>query len=467
MSRLSWRTPREAQRSSDETAVTFRPFARLYGSSVIAACALGQQRIPVLPRKKLDALRDRRVRSIVRYAAANVPYYHDMFASSGLDARDVRGVAELDQIPVLEKEFVRDNPELFRSTARPARNALHFLSSGSTGRRLETHHDRRSVLANIAFGERERRPLNQVAGGGFRPKELYVSYETSTFKKVISFYAENTLRAVRPRRVFLPLSTPIEEVIDVMNAEQPDILVGYGGWVDLFFKTLAARDLDVHLPKVVMYIGEALPPGGREYIETRFGVTVLSRYNAVESFKIGYFCEAVSGFHVHEDLCHLRIIDADGAPVPTGTHGRLVLSNLVNRATVLLNYPIGDVAAWAEHACPCGRTFRLLSELSGRVEDLVRLPNGRHVHPREVWAIFKGDVEVLQYQLVQYELGRFTVFLSTLDQAAFERASARALPGLRQLLGSDVDLEIRWRDPATARDKKKFRAVESRIGQTR
>ena len=146
-----------------------------------------------------------------------------------------------------------------------------------------------------------------------------------------------------------------------------------------------------------------MPPGGRELIEDDFGIAVMSRYSAAEAFKIGYFCERRTGFHLHEDLCHVRVVDEDGEPVPDGEPGRLVITNLVNRGSVLLNYPIGDLGSVGPAECGCGRTFRMLSELEGRVEDVLTLPDGRSVHPRAVWQAFKDDEEVLQYQLVQHE----------------------------------------------------------------
>ena len=413
---------------------------RLYGTAVIAATLRGQRKVPFLPRQEVERRRDRRIRAITRYATKHVPYYRDL--------GEVPDAAALDRLPVLDRELVRTRPELFVADTRAARDALTFTTSGSTGIPLRVHHDRRSVLQNFAFGERERDPLIALTGGGFRPSELYVGYETSTMKTVSAFYATGTLMPVRPRRRFVGVDEPIEDVARLTLEERPDMLVGYGGWIDLFFRTVAARGLEIHRPKLVLYMGEALPPGGREHIEGAFGIPVVSRYNAVESFKIGFFCEERTGFHLHDDLCHVRS-EADG---------RLVLSNLVNRATVLLNYPIGDVGAITDEPCPCGRSFRLLSELDGRVEDILTLPDGRFVHPRMVWEIFKDDGDVLQYQLTQLAPGRFAVQLATLDDARFAAARARAADDLSRLLGPGAEVTFTRRDELEHRQGK-FRAV--------
>jgi len=439
--------------------VIVRHAKRLYGNAVIAAYLPGQRHVPYARRESLVTKRDRRVQRIVAYAARHVPFYRELFARDGLDPRSIRGAHDLARLPVLDREHVRAHPQLYLAQGTAARGALSFATSGSSGTPLRVAHDRRSLLANIPFGEREREPVNRLCGS-FRPRELYVGYETSTFKKVTAFYAEAARLPVQPKRRFVSLLTPVEDVVALANAERPDVLVGYGGWLDLFFKTVAARGLSLRPPKAVMYIGEALPHGAREFIAQRFGVPVLSRYNAVESFKIGYFCEQATGFHVHEDLCHVRVVAADGRDARPGEHGELLLSNLVNRATVLLNYPIGDLAAWGTEECGCGRTLRVLSEIEGRVEDVLPLADGRFVHPRAVWQVLKDDPDVLQYQLTQQESRRFELRLATLDEPALGRARSRVAPRLQALLGSDAVVDVR-RD-ALERGSVKFRAVVSR-----
>jgi phenylacetate-CoA ligase len=433
---------------------------RYLGSLVISAHLPGQRRIPFQPRRRLEELRDRRIRRMVRYAARAVPYYRDLFVREAIDPRSIRGAGDLGKLPILEKDLVRSRPGLFLAAGPASRGALRFLTSGSTGKRMAIWHDRRSLLANMAYGEREREPLIRVCGT-FRPRELYVGYETSTFKEVTRFYAENTWMPVRPLRRFVSLRETAENVAQIMNAERPDILVGYGGWIDLFFKTVAARTIRLEPPKMVMYMGEALPGGAREFIEERFGIPILSRYNAVEAFKIGYYCEARTGFHLHEDLCHVRIVGPDGKDVAPGASGRIVITNLVNRASVLINYPIGDCAALRTEACSCGRTFRVLSELEGRVEDILLLADGRSVHPRAVWQVFKDDPEVLQYQLLQRGRRAFDLILSTTGESALRRAAHRSLPALQELLGPDAEIAVRRRDEISSSPGAKFRAVAS------
>lgn len=441
---------------------------RLVGSAIVAAHLRGQTKAPYLPRERMEAARDARIRELVAYAARTVPYYRDLFARERIDAREIRGAADLDRLPLLDPEIVRREPARFLSESRRARGAPAFLTSGSSGRPLEVRHDRRSLLANIAYGERERAAMIALCGSGFRPRELYIGYDTSNFRKVLAFYAANTRMPVKPRRTTVSMMAPFDEIVAAIDDVKPELLTAYGGFLDVLYRTLLARGAPIHRPKVVMSMGETLPADRRAWIEDELGARVLSRYCATEAFKIAYVCEARTGFHVHEDLCHVRLRTPSGAPPAPGAPGEVVVSNLVNHATVLLNYPMGDLATFAEDACPCGRTQRRLAEVHGRVEDVLQLPDGRSLHPRAIWTVLKDDRSILQYQLIQHERARFELRLATLDAAGFPPARARALAALGALLGPAATIEATWHEDLGRSERErtgKFRAVESRVGR--
>ena len=313
---------------------------RLHGSLTVMADLRGQKRAPFLPRARIEAMRDARVRRIVAHAAGTVPHYRDLFAREGIDPREVRGAEDLTRLPLLDSAAVRADPDRFLSRSRRARQSLVLTSSGLRGQPLELRHDHRSLLANIAYGERERAPVIELCGGSFRPRELHIGYETSNFRQVTGFYADAT-RLPTPRRESLAMTAPFEEIVAAVNRVQPDLLTAYGGFLDVFLRTVIARGVDLHAPKVVMYVGETLAAERREWIERELGAAVMSRYCAVEAFKIGYFCPARTGFHLHDDLCHVRVVRDDGSDAPAGEPGEIVISNLVNHALRAAQLPDG------------------------------------------------------------------------------------------------------------------------------
>lgn len=439
---------------------------RLFGNAVIAWHLRGQTRAPFLDGTRIAAARDANIRRIVSYAARTVPQYREMFAAERIEPRDIRTAADLDRLPVLNRALVRQQPLRFLSESRRARGALVLRTSGTTGTALEVAHDAQSALANIAWGERERKVIIALAGAGFRPKELYLGFDSSNFRRIQDFYTERTRMPVKPNRRMVPMSLPFDEIVAAINAARPDVLTAYAGFIDMFISQVVDRGVVLHRPRVVMAMGETMPHGGRERIERAFGCTVLSRYSAVEAFKIGYVCEAQAGYHVHDDLCHVRILTPDRREARTGEIGEIVISNLVNHGTVLLNYPMGDLGSWAEGACPCGRRQRRLAEVLGRVEDMLLQAQGRRLHPRVVWQALKDDARIAQYQLIQHELDRFDLKLVVPDRAAHAAVAGQAVASLRRHLGLEARISVTFHESLGAEERArtgKFRAVESRV----
>jgi phenylacetate-CoA ligase len=248
--------------------------------------------------------------------------------------------------------------------------------------------------------------------------------------------------------------------VEGLRRLRPDLLYGYGSWLETFFRLLALRNISLPPPKAVVYVAEGMTPEAISLIEDRFGIPVLSQYNAMESFKIGFTCEKRAGFHIHEDLCYVKVVREDGTRAAAGEKGEVVISNLVNHGSVLLNYRLGDIGSLSATECGCGRTLPVLLEIEGRAEDMIFLPDGRFIHPRAVWGIVKKSTEVLKYQLIQHEPRRFELRLVTENP----NACGEILAGLKTLLGESVAIEAACYETLTPRGSEKFRPVLSLCG---
>jgi phenylacetate-CoA ligase len=415
---------------------------RLIGNAIVLRTLPGQRAFVRAPRARVEAARDRNVRRMVRFAAAHVPHYRDLFRRQRIDPREIRTAGDLVRLPVLEKDEVRRAPMRFVPDTWHGRTALPFYTSGSTGERTLIHHDRRSLLENIAYSERERDVLTGFIGRPLGYREAALSYPGATIDKVHAFYAEWTWIPGRPDRRQLSVMRSIEENAASLTEFQPHLVFAYGSYLEAFHRAALAGRVPFYTPRVLFYGAEPILPEVRAEIESTHGVPVLSAYNAVEVFKMAFHCERRDGFHVHEDLCHMRILDARGVDVPPDVEGDILVSNLVNRGTVLLNYRIGDRAAFAAEPCACGRTLRRLREIDGRSEDLLALPNGRLIHPRGVWGIVKPRLEIQQYQLVQVAPNDVVMHLVTPDEASFQTVEGEVAREVAALLGPGIDVRV-------------------------
>lgn len=435
-------------------------FNKLYGNTVVLANLRGQSRIPYLPREALHALRDSQLKKIVIYATETVPYYHSLFRKEKIDPRDIRGVKDLERLPLIDKEIIRKDPHLFVSTSRKGRKAIPVVTSGSTNSPAEFYHDQYSLLANIAYGEREREVIKKTCGKALGYREAYI-IPRSTRTKIWGFYRQMTFIPIRPERLILPIFETVEHNVKAINRFYPDIIFSFGSYLEALFRTLDLLGLQMHLPRGVVCIGDAMTGEGKNFIEEKFGIPVLSRYNAGEAFKIGFSCEQRRGLHIHEDLCHIKIVDEAGKEMAKGERGEVVISNLINRGTVLLNYRLGDLASMSNERCPCGRTLPLLSELEGRVQDIIFQSRGTFIHPDTILRVFKGRNGVVQYQLIQHEPERFELRLVTVDSETYQRVIGDILGDLQNLLGKSAIIDSQYYHELQRHKGGKFRPVIS------
>lgn len=417
---------------------------KLYGTAYVAVNALRQRRVPYLPEAESRELRDQRVRWMVRYAAETVPYYRDLFRERGIDPTDILTAEDLQQLPLIDKEAVRQDPQRFVSTSKWGKDAVEVRTGGRSGIPITVYHDRHSMLAKVAYDERRREPLRAILGQSPTRRTLSIAYPGTTTDVVGAFVRQNLFRAGGGVGMRLYGNEPIETVIETINQYRPDVIASYGSYLELLFRMAAARGLEVHAPKVILYGGDAISEEDRDMIEERFGCAVLSSYGAGEAMNIGFICEERTGFHLNVDLVHVTLVDPQGDAVPRGQTGEVVVCNLVNRAMVLLNYRLGDIASLLPRRCPCGRTLPLLRLLEGRIDEAIQLPDGRSVSPRLISRVIKRHEEVTRYQLVQQALDVYELRLLTPDRAAFERSKEAIITDLRQLLGESTRIEAAY-----------------------
>ena len=99
----------------------------------------------------------------------------------------------------------------------------------------------------------------------------------------------------------------------------------------------------------------------------------------------------------------VEVLDEQDQPCEPGEIGRLVITDLLNFATPVIRYDIGD---WAEvgDRCSCGRTSPTLRRVMGRQRNLVVKPDGTRYWPLTGFYDFERIAGITQYQVIQHAL---------------------------------------------------------------
>lgn len=391
------------------------------------------------------AYRDRRLADLLR-VAATTPHYAEVFARLGGSWQDFGSPAAFASLPVLTKAEVQRAPERFRPGPLP-RETVTAHTSGTTGAGLRFLTTRRAQQEQWAVWWRYRAWHGIERGtwcGYFGGRTVVPVADTEP-----PFWRYN----VPARQILFSGQHMSPATLDAYVAElrrrRPPWLHGYPSLLTLLAHHVLARGDGIGYPVRWVTVGaESLLRHQAAAIEQAFGVPPVQHYGAAEAVANVSECERGS-LHVDEDFAYVELVDrGDGSADVVGTA-------LSNPATVLLRYAVGDTAAPVEGPCSCGRWGRLVSDVDGRAEDYVVLPDGRSIGRLD--HAFKDLTSVREAQIRQRSRDAITVAVVPCETWKGD-CEERLLRELRRRLGEAIDIRVDLTDelPRTSTGKLRF-----------
>jgi phenylacetate-CoA ligase len=187
----------------------------------------------------------------------------------------------------------------------------------------------------------------------------------------------------------------------------------------------------------------------RQKLETAWGgIDACDIYGLSEVIGPGVTMECREGkgaMHVFDDHFFPEVVDPEtGEAVPPGDRGELVLTTLTKEALPVIRYRTGDVTAFIEGDCPCGRTHPRIARFFGRVDDMLVI-RGVNVFPSEVEAVVLDDPALGgQYAIVVDRRGTLPGLEVRTELASPNLAGRRedVAGGLRQRLAQRLRLRV-------------------------
>ena len=142
-------------------------------------------------------------------------------------------------------------------------------------------------------------------------------------------------------------------------------------------------------------------PAMRRGIETAWGARVFDHWGMTEIGPLASECvEDPGNLCVLETECIAEIIDPVSLqPVPAGTSGELVLTNLGRWGSPLLRYRTGDVVQAATGAATGGyQLLRLEGGIRGRCDDMLTI-RGNNFYPSALEELIRQFSAVAEYRI--------------------------------------------------------------------
>jgi phenylacetate-CoA ligase len=373
------------------------------------------------------------LRKLLCHAGENVAYYRELFKTHGFDPRGVRSAKDLDGLPLLTREIVR---ERYDDLVDPRSRGKNFKkgTSGSTGKPLRFEYSPESEYW------RQATKLRGYSWAGYRPgrKAFFYWAAVAAGPPSLKIRLDRALR----RETFFDSMKQDEAArraaLEILRRTRPEVIVCYTQSCAQIARWLVEngyRDWD-DIP--VICGAEGVLSADRAILAKAFGPGIFETYGSRETMLMAAECEAHSGMHLSEENLVLEVLQ-NGKALGPGESGDVVVTDLHNYGMPMIRYVNGDVALLASNErCPCGRGLARLERVEGRRADTL-FDKGGNAVPGIVFHVLFSDARrelVRQFQAIQRPNGEVTLKIvrgREFAEDAFQNVAQRFSEYLRGL----------------------------------
>jgi phenylacetate-CoA ligase len=404
---------------------------------------------------EIEAYQNEKLRALVRHAYRHVPYYRNRWRALGISPDDIRSRADLDKLPILTKEDLRQHAEEFISEKTSRRQLLARHTSGTTGKGLHFYMTREASAFQWAVWWRHRLRFG-VAPGTWHASFLGQRVVPLTQGKPPYWRWNHPMHQVLINMQSLA-PAKIPSIIEFLNRRDFEFYAGYPSFLHMLAVLANEAGLRLDSPPRFVFTGaENMLDFQRRDIQAFTGAVLSDHYGCSEACVNASRCPE---FVYHEDFefCLMEGVErAPGDPVKT-----IVSTGLASDAFPFIRYAVGDTAVWAEGSgCRCGRQSAVLERIDGRCDDYVVTPEGARVARLDY--LFKDALNVKEAQIVQDQLGEIRILLVR-RQAYGMKDESEIRRAVKSWLSPALRVEFEYVEAVPREANGKFRGVLSRL----
>jgi phenylacetate-CoA ligase len=411
----------------------------------------------------IRAYQDEKVKQLIAHVYDNVPYYHDVINSLKLTPKDISCVADLQKLPILTKEDIRNNFDRLVSRKAKVRELIHRHTSGTSGKALHFYSSKSSISFQWAVWWRLRLRFGLKFGTWHANFTGKLVVPPEQVKPPYWRWNSPCCQALLNMHHLTP--SKIRAVIDFLNGQEFEFYTGYPSIIHML--AVNARDAGLELtsrPRVICTGAEPMNDLQRRDIELLTHATLTDHWGLSEGCGNAAKCPHRV---YHEDFEFGVLECAD--PHPAGgqrLRGRLVCTGFANWDFPFIRYDTGDSGTWesSDFRCACGRQSRVLDRIEGRQEDYVITPEGARIMRFDY--IFKDTMNVKEAQVLQERPGAIKMRVVRRPEYCVEDEQSLASE-IKRWISPRIEVCFEYVDEIERESSGKFKAVKSLISTNR
>lgn len=405
------------------------------------------------------AHQDQKLRQVVQHAYQTVPYYTELFDSLKLKPQDIRSVADLPKLPILNKETIRKRGSDMFSKDWPTRRISYGHTGGTTGTAMTLACDIDTTAWQWAvwwrhrarFGLNLNDPFIVLAGRSVVPMN----------RMDPPFWRRNFPMHQTYVSIHHMTQPNMGALVSYLQKRKVKYYSGYPSALYLLATYLLDNAITLnHPPQFVVTGAETVLPHQRRVIEQATGARLTDQYGASEHCGNISECQLHS-YHVDMEFGAVEFLSDPNLPPDVR---RIVCTGFHNPVMPLIRYDIGDLATVTDQPCDCGLRLPRVLKIDGRIESYVITPDGRQLGRLDF--LFKGSHRIREAQLIQHSIDRLLV--KVVRSNGYDQTDEQELLGqIRHYLGDVIEVDIEYIDEIPREANGKFRQIVSEIFRDR
>ena len=336
-----------------------------------------------MSRPELEKLQCERLKKLVAYVTASVPFYADLYAKAGVSADDIQSLEDIAKLPFTTKQNLR-NHYPFGMFAVPVNDLRQIhATSGTTGKMTVT-----GYTSNDMNVWAETMARVYTAGGATVDDMIHNAYGYGLFTGGLGFH----IGAERIGATVIPVSGWLtRRQVEIMQDFGSTVLTCTPSYALVLAEEAAGMGVDLRTRYASCGSASLAPSPGlnamREDIEERLGLEAYDIYGLAEIIGPGVSveCPYHTGLHIAEDHFYPEIIDPRdrrAAGLRSARRAGLHHTDQGGAASGPLSHA-GSHDPAGLRQCECGRTMVRMEKVLGRTDDMLII-RGVNVFPSQV-----------------------------------------------------------------------------------
>ena len=376
---------------------------------------------------------------ILKWATDEVPYYAK-FKGRGLG-----------EFPVVNKSIIRGDYESFKAKAFLGTRLHAESTSGSTGTPFTIYQDSgkrlRASADSLFFAD--------MAGFHLGTKLYYVRVWTELNKKGL---LQCKLKNIVMQDSKSLSGDNLESFLRRLEADSAEkSILSYANTMTALYRWMqdSGRTSTARVASIIT-MSESLPSEVKSGMQELFGCPVVSRYSNQECGMISQQLQDGDEYVVNTGSFYVDVLHLDtDEPVEEGQLGRIVITDLYNKAMPLLRYDTGDLGVMS-HFSKSGKKGKFLSKVEGRSNDFIYSTSGEMLSPVTISVGMWKYKDLLQWLFIQQGKGVYEMKLKSSETPYAKESELMA--DLKSFVGEDAQISIVYVDdiPLLKSGKRKY-----------